>query len=377
MATRQGRQVFEGSNLTRSGATIAPNASGEDFIVLMGDGDGSGNGGGLNLVGGSGGLTGDGGNMIIQSGDGGSASGSSGNIQLICGNSSGSFSGGNISLIGGTGGATGNGGNITITAGPGGSSSGNGGTVQILGGLPSNGSGGSIEIIGRSGAGVDQNGGSVYIRGGSNTGSGAPGSIQLETYNGQSVNLLSQTTTTVVPLRFFEAPVNGSNYISFQSPTNLSTNINYILPTSDGTNGQVLSTDGSGVLSWQDVGNFNSSNGESFETAVTFTTTDNTTQTAFSYTPGANRMTFMETFVTAKRVGIDNGAAYIRRARFRFDNSGTATIFGLSTEYTNEDVASWNHTLDANASSARVRVTGQTGATINWVIRIKIVTVVA
>ena len=125
------------------------------------------------------------------------------------------------------------------------------------------------------------------------------------------------------------------------------------------------------------MGYFSSSLGESFETVVTFTTTDSTTQTAYTYTPGNNRMTFMETFVTAKQVGSNQGAAYIRRARFRFNSSGTATISSLSTEYTSEDVASWDHTLDANASSARVRITGQSSTTINWIIRIKIITVIA
>jgi hypothetical protein len=388
MATRQGRQVFEGGNLTRAGATIAPNASGEDFIVLMGDGDGSGRGGGLVLIGGSGGSTGLGGTMRLEAGSGGATSGAGGDLDLFGGTGTNGV-GGDVNIIAGdsTNAAGGNailkagasinnnGGAVQITGGAS-TTNGNGGAVQITAGSPTSGAGANVSLTASNGAGTNQNGGSVIIASGNRTGSGTLGSIVLNTYNSASVNLLSLTSSATVPLRFFENPTNGANYVSFQAPASIANNVSWILPASDGTARQVLYTDGNGVLGWQDVGNFSSSNGESFETTIFFTTTNNNTQTAFQYAPGSNRMTFMETFVTAKRTNNDDGAAYIRRARFRFNNSGAAGIFGLSTEYTSEDVASWDHTLDANGNNARVRITGQAGVTINWIIRIKIVTVV-
>lgn len=50
-------------------------------------------------------------------------------------------------------------------------------------------------------------------------------------------------------LRFYE----GENYVGFEAPA-LAANQIWVLPDSDGSNGQVLSTDGSGNLSWEDGG---------------------------------------------------------------------------------------------------------------------------
>jgi hypothetical protein len=58
------------------------------------------------------------------------------------------------------------------------------------------------------------------------------------------------TATVDTELRFLESAVNGSNYVGFQAPTSISTDRIWTLPSADGTNGQVLTTNGSGVLSW-------------------------------------------------------------------------------------------------------------------------------
>lgn len=42
----------------------------------------------------------------------------------------------------------------------------------------------------------------------------------------------------------------NTNYVGFKSPTTVTTNYIWTLPSSDGTSGQVLQTNGSGVLSW-------------------------------------------------------------------------------------------------------------------------------
>ncbi len=46
------------------------------------------------------------------------------------------------------------------------------------------------------------------------------------------------------------ADTDSSNYVGFQSPSTVSANILWTLPSADGTSGQILSTDGSGTLSW-------------------------------------------------------------------------------------------------------------------------------
>lgn len=51
-------------------------------------------------------------------------------------------------------------------------------------------------------------------------------------------------------LRISEDPDNGTDYVAIQAPASLATNYTLTLPPDDGNSGQVLSTDGSGVLSW-------------------------------------------------------------------------------------------------------------------------------
>ncbi|MFO0455045.1 MAG: beta strand repeat-containing protein, partial [Planctomycetota bacterium] len=51
-------------------------------------------------------------------------------------------------------------------------------------------------------------------------------------------------------LRFAELVANGSNYVGFKAPDNIATNRIWTLPSDDGVGGTVLSTNGSGVLSW-------------------------------------------------------------------------------------------------------------------------------
>ena len=46
------------------------------------------------------------------------------------------------------------------------------------------------------------------------------------------------------------ADADSSNYVGFQSPGTVSANVLWTLPGADGTSGQILSTNGSGTLSW-------------------------------------------------------------------------------------------------------------------------------
>jgi hypothetical protein len=49
-------------------------------------------------------------------------------------------------------------------------------------------------------------------------------------------------------LRFADS--DSSNWVAFQSPATVASNVTWTLPSADGTTGQVLSTNGSGTLSW-------------------------------------------------------------------------------------------------------------------------------
>jgi len=60
----------------------------------------------------------------------------------------------------------------------------------------------------------------------------------------------NQTLGNQADLRFGEATANGTNWVGFQAPASIAADVLWTLPAADGTNGQVLSTDGSGALSW-------------------------------------------------------------------------------------------------------------------------------
>ena len=60
---------------------------------------------------------------------------------------------------------------------------------------------------------------------------------------GSNVTLNAQSDA-----RFADA--DSSNYVGFQAPAVVAANLTWTLPAADGTNGQILSTDGSGILAW-------------------------------------------------------------------------------------------------------------------------------
>jgi hypothetical protein len=51
-------------------------------------------------------------------------------------------------------------------------------------------------------------------------------------------------------LNFWEATANGLNSVGFKGPANIASDVTWTLPAADGTNGQALTTNGSGTLSW-------------------------------------------------------------------------------------------------------------------------------
>lgn len=94
------------------------------------------------------------------------------------------------------------------------------------------------------------------------------GSANL-TFDGSNVQIGAQGD-----LRFADA--DSSNWVAFQAPATVASNITWTLPNADGTNGQVLTTNGTGTLTWT--------------TAATNVTISNDTSTASDLYP---------TFVTA------------------------------------------------------------------------------
>ncbi|MDP3779301.1 MAG: tail fiber domain-containing protein [bacterium] len=68
--------------------------------------------------------------------------------------------------------------------------------------------------------------------------------------SGFTLNPHGTSAGNTTELRFAELAANGTNYTGFKSSDNLSANVLYTLPSGDGSSGQVLSTNGSGGLSW-------------------------------------------------------------------------------------------------------------------------------
>jgi trimeric autotransporter adhesin len=61
---------------------------------------------------------------------------------------------------------------------------------------------------------------------------------------------ISGTSASGADLKLYEDTDNGTNYVAFKAAASIPANVTWTLPAADGTNGQVLSTDGSGTLAW-------------------------------------------------------------------------------------------------------------------------------
>ena len=84
-----------------------------------------------------------------------------------------------------------------------------------------------------------------------------------------------ETTSVGSSVKVVEGTTNGSNSIALKSPDTLAGDLTYTLPGTQGASGNILSNDGSGILSWS-----NSINNPSFSGITTFTdTTDSTVYT--------------------------------------------------------------------------------------------------
>jgi hypothetical protein len=92
-----------------------------------------------------------------------------------------------------------------------------------------------------------------------------------------AVDYIPSVTTTVLDvagtsasggsIKLYEDTDNGTNYVALQSPASVSSNLTWVLPSADGTSGQAIVTNGSGTLSFGNVG---ISTGKSIAMAMIF-----------------------------------------------------------------------------------------------------------
>ena len=76
------------------------------------------------------------------------------------------------------------------------------------------------------------------------------GGGRFSNQNGLELAPYSTLSGNTSELRFDELTANGSHYVGFKAPNAISSSMIWTLPATDGTGGSVLSTNGSGTLSW-------------------------------------------------------------------------------------------------------------------------------
>jgi len=172
--------------------------------------------------------------------------------------------------------------------------------------------GSNITITNSSGGiTIASTGGGGGTPGGSNTqvqfnNSGSFGGSANFTWDGTNVQIGATGA-----VRF--ADTDSSNYVAFKAPGTISSNVTWTLPSADGTSGQVLSTDGSGTLSWATGG------GGGGGTFATYTYTGDGTTTTFA---GGSGMTVDNV------LAILNGVT--QEPTTDYTISGTNVVFGTA-----------------------------------------------
>jgi hypothetical protein len=125
-------------------------------------------------------------------------------------------------------------------------------------------------------------------------------------------------------LRFADS--DSSNWVAFQGPATVSSNVTWTLPAADGTTGQVLSTNGTGTLSWATGGG----GGTAIEVGNTKAeVTDTGSNGTFTVTTeGTSRLTVGST----GNVSIANGNLVFSTSGTGIDFSANANAAGMTSE---------------------------------------------
>jgi hypothetical protein len=126
------------------------------------------------------------------------------------------------------------------------------------------------------------------------------------------------TTTAGAILELREGTNNGTNYVRIQAPASLAANVTYTLPTADGTNGQVLSTNGTGTLSWATA----SGSGSSYSVVENFSSTSYTLVLA----DAGKYKRYTNTVATTVTVPPQSSVTWVADTEIYFEQSNTGQI---------------------------------------------------
>jgi hypothetical protein len=89
--------------------------------------------------------------------------------------------------------------------------------------------------------------------GGSTPSSGAFTTVVSHAQIGHEIKPYNTTAGSTGEIRFDELAANGTHYVGLKAADSLVNNVTWTLPTADGASGQVLSTNGSGAMSWMAI----------------------------------------------------------------------------------------------------------------------------
>lgn len=118
-------------------------------------------------------------------------------------------------------------------------------------------------------------------------------------------------------IRFYESTASGGNYVGFKAPSTIAANKIWTLPSADGTSGQVLSTNGSGTLSWTGVASVSGS-----DTQVIF----NDGGSAFGADAGLTYNKTTDTLTIAGDLAVNGGDLTCSATTFNLLNSTVTTL---------------------------------------------------
>ena len=150
------------------------------------------------------------------------------------------------------------------------------------------------------------------------------------------------------------ADADSSAYLAFQAPGNVTSDVVWTLPSADGNNGQVLMTNGGGILSWNTI----------------FTTNlDDNVNDALDIQEGSNDYINVRTVNGSESVAFGNSTT---NPAFQFLGSGTTTLSGdlavnggdITTTTTTANMLNANATtLNIGGDATAVDIASTTGTT--------------
>ncbi len=201
-------------------------------------------------------------------------------------------------------------------------------TAITLSGGVSAGIGLNLTAKGGDGSGTNQPGGNLLVSGGASTGTGVDGSVVVPAVGGKATRLSFAQGNTPSGAAL-------ANTISIYAPSSITTSYSWVLPSSQGGIGNILSNNGSGVLSWVPSGGGGGSivARRTITTTTTIATTDHVIY--IDTTSGAITLT-LPAHGTTDRIYeiIDIGGNLATNNCTLARNGGTGTIAGLASSYT-------------------------------------------